>query len=253
MIFKKSFIKSFINHLKNYYTIFKLTMSKVKKCTKATNYIQLRGIDARTEIQNFFQNSDNKLINKTIVDCFSKIYLSKNIHIELNDKELNNKYANKNSVTLSNGTCIYKLTESNKKYVCYWDRQPFDWEPVHIHFEKIGRHPLNITIDNSKIQEFVYAYEFCSYECEYAYLQTKMKDEYNPFYENAYYYMQKNFSESYPNHKLMPANDPLLIIGNSSQGVISVEEFRKNLKKFIKLDLLHRQSSYMVYQVIDNF
>ena len=223
-----------------------------KKETKVINYIQLRGIDARTEIQNFFQNSENELIHSTIVNCFAKIYLSKAINKEVNDRELNNKYANKNSITLSNGTNIYKLNESNKKYVCFWDRHGFDWEPVHIHFEKVGRHPLNIIIDNSKAEEYIYCYEFCSYECEYAYLNSVMKDGYNPFYENAYYYMQRNFAKSYPDQQLSPANDPLIVIGNSSQGIITIEEFRKNLKRFIKLDLLHRQPSYLIYQATEN-
>lgn len=224
-----------------------------KKESKNINYIQLRGIEPRKEIENFFKNGDNDIMNKTIVNLFSKIYLSKTINKETNDRELNNKYANKNSSTLSNGTNIYKLNDTNKKYICYWDRHPFDWEPVHIHFEKVGRHPLNIVVDSYKSEEYIFSYEFCSYECEYAYLESVMRDTYNPFYENAYYYMKKNFYKSYPDHTLLPANDPLLITGNSSQGIISIEEFRKNLKKFVKLDLLHRHPSYMIYQAIDNF
>jgi len=228
-------------------------MSRVsKKEVKNINYIQLRGIDPRKEIENFFQNNDNQLINQTIINCFSKIYLSKTINKISNDRELNNKYANKNSSTLSNGLNIYKLAESNKKYICFWDRNPFEWDPVHIHFEKIGRHPLNIVVDDSKPEEYIFSYEFCSYECEFAYLQSVLKNGYNPFYENAYYYMQKHFYKSYPDSKLVPANDPLLILGNSSQGIISIEEFRKNLKRFIKLDLLHRHPSFLIYQATDN-
>ena len=230
-------------------------MSK-KRETKTiinTSFIQLRGIDPKKEIEHFINNEKIPELENTIVDFFTKLYNTKNICRDKSDKELQNKFSNKNYMILSNGISLQKLDDSNNKFVCFWDRHPFQWQPLKIPFSKIGRHPLNIIPNSSKTEEFICSYEFCSYECQYAYLLSiiEKNTNNNPILSNAYYYMQKQFRESYPQEKLFPANDPILIIGNSSQGIMSIDEFRKNMKKYINLNSVFRHNSYPVFQVCD--
>lgn len=228
-------------------------MNKRKEnCKLNTNtFIQLRGIDAKKEIESFINNEKIQELENCIVNFFCKLYFTKNINRDKNDKELQNKYTNKNYTILSNGISLQKLNESNNKCICFWDRHPFDWQPVKIPFSKIGRHPLNIIPNSKKVEEFICCYEFCSYECQYAYIISIIDKNANanPVLMNAYYYMQKQFYQSYPNDVLIPANDPILIIGNSSQGIMPIDEFRKNLKKYINLNSLYRHTSYPVFQV----
>lgn len=229
-------------------------MNKKKDIKISTNtFIQLRGIDAKKEIECFLNNEKIPELENSIVDFFSKLYFSKNINRDKNDKELQNKYTGKNYTILSNGISLQKLNETNNKCVCYWDRHPFDWQPVKIPFSKIGRHPLNIIPNSKKVEEFICAYEFCSYECQFAYIISLIDKNINvnPILNNAYYYIQKQFMETYPNEILNPANDPILIIGNSSQGIITIDEFRKNLKRYINLNSVYRHSSYPVFQVLE--
>jgi len=236
------------NHFKS------LKMNKRKDNLKNNNtstFIQLRGIDAKKEIEFFLNNEKIPELESTIVNFFSKLYFTKNISRDKTDKELQNKYTNKNYSILSNGISLQKLNESNNKFVCFWDRHSFDWQPVKIPFSKIGRHPLNIIPNAKKTEEFICAYEFCSYECQYAYIISLIdkNSNINPVLMHAYYYMQKQFQESYPNEQLIPSNDPILIIGNSSQGIMPIDEYRKNLKRYINLNSLFRHTSYPVFQV----
>lgn len=236
-------------------------MMKKKEKNQFQNFIQLRGIEAKKEIENFLNNEKNDVIDNLISDFFIKIYFSKSIMREKsNDRELQYSKNLKNNLNvLSNGISIQHLNESTKIqtwdrkisdcYICYWDRHPFNWNPVKLHFSKIGRHPLSI-IQNKSNQEFISCYEFCSYECQYAYILNLLDSKKsNPIIENAYYYMQYEFNQSYPDEKLNPANDPILIIGNSSQGIITIEDFRKNLKKYINLNNIIRSKSYPIFQI----
>jgi len=223
---------------------------KENKISNQTSFIQLRGIEAKKEIENFINGDKNKEINDIIINFFTKLYFSKTISRDKTDREIYNKNNAKNTIVLQNGISLAKLNESTTKYICFWDRHPFDWSPVKIPFCKLGRHPLNIIPNSKKLEEFICTYEFCSYECQCAYILSLMQNKANnPIIENAYYYMLKQFRESYPDEKLNPANDPILIIGNSSQGAISIDEFRKNIKKYVSLNTIYRHNCYPVFQV----
>jgi len=52
---------------------------KENKISNQTSFIQLRGIEAKKEIENFINGDKNKEINDIIINFFTKLYFSKTI------------------------------------------------------------------------------------------------------------------------------------------------------------------------------
>jgi hypothetical protein len=173
-----------------------------------------------------FKPVNNGSLSETFIPCQStKITELQNFkHNITYVDELKNVHNAKVSTVYEN---------QNRELSCFWDRHPFQGEPIYCPVEKVHR-PLikhyvsSINGKSYKIQDSMQKPEyseyyvdgvFCSIECCLAFIQDNKHD---PIYQNSEYYLRELFHLT--EQKIAPSWRLLSDYG----GNMSIEEFRKS-------------------------